>query len=161
MDLQPTYQQQFSSFWSEAFPNKQCPPLPKKVEDINLMEQIALREKDPILYQNLFRDDYNKLPCDTANRLRNGNLWIEDIEVLDKHGWTAKASELKAQVAEAEKQILEKKIAEAKARNDERDKILEAYKNLDPMAKLAMNPPSAQAVEQARREWNITGEPTF
>ena len=72
MDLQATYQQQFSSFWSSAFPNKQCPPLPKKVEDINLMEQIALREKDPILYQNLFRDDYNKLPCDTANRLRDG-----------------------------------------------------------------------------------------
>ena len=93
--------------------------------------------------------------------MRNGNLWIEDIAILDKHGWTAKASELKAQVAEAEKQILEKKIAEAKARNDERDKKLEAYKNLDPMAKLAMNPPSAQAVEQARREWNITGEPTF
>ncbi len=50
--------------------------------------------------------------------------------------------ELKAQVAEEEKQILEKKIAEAQARNAERDKRLEAYKNLDPMAKLAMNPPS-------------------
>ena len=46
-------------------------------------------------------------------------------------------------------------------RKGERDKKLEAYKNLDPMAKLAMNPPSAQAVEQARREWNISGEPTF
>ena len=161
MDLQATYQQQFASFWSNTFPNKQCPPLPTKLEDIGLMEQIAMREREPILFQNLFRDDYNKLPCDTANRLRNGNLWIEDIAVLDKHGWTAKASELKAQVSEAEKQILEKKIAEAKARNDERDKKLEAYKNLDPMAKLAMNPPSAQAVEQARREWGITGEPTF
>ena len=161
MDLQATYQQQFSSFWSSAFPNKQCPPLPKKVEDINLMEQIALREKDPILYQNLFRDDYNKLPCDTANRLRNGNLWIEDIEILDKHGWTAKASELKAQVAEAEKQILEKKIAEAKARNDERDRKLAEYQKLDPMQKLAMNPPSPEAIAQARQEWGITGEPTY
>ena len=161
MDLQATYQQQFSSFWNEAFPNKQCPPLPKKVEDINLMEQIALREKDPILFQNLFRDDYNKLPCDTANRLRNGNLWIEDIEVLDKHGWTGKASELKAQVKEGKKQILEKKIAEAKAKNDERDKKLEAYKNLDPMQKLAMNPPSEAAIQQARQQWGITGEPTY
>ena len=161
MNLQAQYQEQFSSFWSSAFPNKQCPPLPTKVEDIGLMEQIAMRERDPILFQNLFRDDYNKLPCDTANRLRNGNLWIEDIAVLDKHGWTAKASELKAQVAEAEKQILEKKIAEAKARNDERDKRLEAYKNLDPMAKLAMNPPSPEAIAQARQEWGITGEPTY
>ena len=140
----------------EAFPNKQCPPLTKKVEDINLMEQIALREKDPILYQNLFRDDYNKLHCDTANRLRNGNLWIEDIAILDKYGWTAKASELKAQVAEAEKQILEKKIAEAKARNDERDRKLAEYNKLDPMAKMAMNQSSLQALEQARREWGIS-----
>ena len=161
MDLQATYQQQFASFWSNTFPNKKCPPLPTKLEDIGLMEQIAMREREPILFQNLFRDDYNKLPCDTANRLRNGNLWIEDIEVLGKHGWTAKASELRAQVKEAEKQILEKKIAEAKARNDERDKRLEAYKNLDPMQKLAMNPPSEAAIQQARREWNITGEPTF
>ena len=68
---------------------------------------------------------------------------------------------MKAQVAEAEKQILEKKIAEAQARNAERDKRLEAYKNLDPMQKLAMNPPSEAAIQQARREWNITGEPTF
>ena len=102
-----------------------------------------------------------RLPFDTANRLRNGNLWIEDIDVLDKHGWTAKASELKAQVAEAEKQILEKKIAEAKARNDERDRKLAEYQKLDPMQKLAMNPPSEAAIQQARREWNITGEPTF
>ena len=152
MDLQATYQQQFASFWSNTFPNKKCPPLPKKVEDINLMEQIALREKDPILYQNLFRDDYNKLPCDTANRLRNGNLWIEDIEILDKHGWTAKASELKAQVKEAEKQILENKIAEAKARNDERYRKLALYQKLDPMQKLAMNPPSPEAIAQARKE---------
>ena len=54
-----------------------------------------------------------------------------------------------------------KKIAEAKARNDERDKKLEAYKNLDPMAKLAMNPPSPEAIAQARQEWGITGEPTY
>ena len=52
---------------------------------------------------------------------------------MDKHGWTAKASELKAQVAEAEKQILEKKIAESKARNDERDRRLAEYQKLDPM----------------------------
>ena len=117
--------------------------------------------KITLILQNIIFLSHNKLPCDTANRLRNGNLWIEDIEILDKHGWTAKASELKAQVAEAEKQILEKKIAEAKQRNAERDKRLEAYKNLDPMQKLAMNPPSEAAIQQARQQWGITGEPTY
>tara|TARA_B100000925_G_C21743629_1_gene360353 strand:- start:340 stop:567 length:228 start_codon:yes stop_codon:yes gene_type:complete len=46
-------------------------------------------------------------------------------------------------------------------RKGERDKKLEAYKNLDPMAKLAMNPPSPEAIAQARQEWGITGEPTY
>ena len=160
-DLQAYHQEQFANFWSKAFPNKKCPPLPTKLEDINLMEQIAMKEEAPILYQNLFRDDYNKLPCDTANRLRTGGLWIEDIAVLEKHGWTAKANEMKAQVAEAERQLLEKKIAESAKRNAEKEAKLEAYKKLDPMTKLAMNQPSPQAVEQARREWGITGEPTF
>ena len=90
-----------------------------------------------------------------------GILWIEDIEVLDKHGWTARANELKAQVKEAEKQILEKKIAEAKQRNDERDRKLAEYHKLDQMQKLTINPHFEVSIQQARREWNITGEPTF
>ena len=68
---------------------------------------------------------------------------------------------MRAQVAEPERIILERKVAEAAERNAERDKKLEAYKNLDPMQKLAMNPPSPEAIAQARQEWGITGEPTY
>ena len=60
--------------------------------------------------------------------------------------------ELKAQVAGEEKQILEKKIAEVQARNAERDKRLEAYKNLDPMAKLAKLLPNWLKVKHQRKE---------
>ncbi len=161
LDLQAQYQEQFSSFWSKAFPKKKCPALPSKLDDLGLMAQVAMREEAPILFQNLFREDYSKIPCDTANRLRNGNLWIEDIEVLEQHGWTAKATEMRAQVAEAEKQILEKKIAEAKAKNDERDRKQQAYNQLSPEQKMALHPPSEASIAQARREWNITGEPTY
>ena len=68
---------------------------------------------------------------------------------------------MRAQVAEAERIILERKVAEAAERNAERDRKLEAYKNLDPMQKLAMNPPSPAAIAQAREQWGITGEPTY
>ena len=76
MDLQEQYQEQFATFWNKAFPQKKCPALPKKMDDLGLMAQVAMREEAPILFQNLFREDYNKIPCDTATRLRNGNLWI-------------------------------------------------------------------------------------
>ena len=29
------------------------------------------------------------------------------------------------------------------------------------MQKLAMNPPSEAAIQQARQQWGITGEPTY
>ena len=130
------------------------------MDDLGLMAQVAIRDEAPILFQNLFREDYN-IPSDTASRLRNGNLWIEDIEVLEQHGWTAKASEMRAQVAEAEKLILENKIVESKAKNDGRDRKQQAYNQLSPQQKMALNPPSEASIQQARREWNITGEPTY
>ena len=34
-------------------------------------------------------------------------------------------------------------------------------KNLDPMQKLAMNPPSEALIQQAPREWGIYVEPIF
>ena len=131
------------------------------MDDLGLMAQVAIRDEAPILFQNLFREDYNNIPFDTASRLRNGNLWIEDIEVLEQHGWTAKASEMRAQVAEAEKLILENKIVESKAKNDERDRKQQAYNQLSPQQKMALNPPSEASIQQALREWNITGEPTY
>ena len=72
-----------------------------------------------------------------------------------------KASELRSQVAEAEKQIFEKKIAEAKAKNDERDRKQKEYNQLSPQQKMVLHPPSEASIAQARREWNITGEPTY
>ena len=97
-DLQAMYQEQFANFWAKAFPSESCPPLPKKLEDLGLMKQLALREEDPILFQNLFRSDYSAMPSDVATRLRNNTLWAGDEVVLEKYGWTAKAKEMRAQI---------------------------------------------------------------
>ena len=61
-DLQAYYQQEFANFWAKAFPNESCPPLPKKLEDLGLMRQMALREENPALFQNLFKSDYSEMP---------------------------------------------------------------------------------------------------
>tara|TARA_B100001057_G_C22359976_1_gene760484 strand:- start:32 stop:283 length:252 start_codon:yes stop_codon:yes gene_type:complete len=34
-------------------------------------------------------------------------------------------------------------------------------RNLDPMVKLAMNPPSAEAIARTREKWGITGKPEW
>ena len=152
-NLQSTYQAQFATFWNKAFPNKSCPPLPKKLDDIGLIEQIALRENDPILFQNLFRSDYSAMPADVATRLRNNALWTEDIEVLEKFGWTAKAQEMRAQIEEGKRLALEKKTQEMAERNAQRDKAIRekptGFKGLAPL--------SPEQIMRARQEWGITG----
>ena len=64
-------------------------------------------------------------------------------------------------MAEGQKILQEKALAEITAGNEARDKKLEAYKNLFPWQKMAMNPPSQDSIANCREQWGITGEPTF
>ena len=68
-NLQSIYQEQFANFWANSFPNKPCPPMPKKLDDLGMMAQMAMREEAPELFQNLYRSDYSAMPADVATRL--------------------------------------------------------------------------------------------
>ena len=155
-DLQAYYQSEFATFWAKSFPNKSCPPLPKKLEDIGMLEQLAMRENAPELFQNLFRSDYSAMPSDVATRLRNNQLWAGDEVVLEKYGWTAKAKEMRAQIEEGQRLAMEQKIQEMKERNEARDKArIEASKqpkNID------FYDPSAVAF---RRQHNLSDDIGF
>ena len=152
-DLQAMYQEQFANFWAKAFPSESCPPLPKKLEDLGLMKQLALREEDPTLFQNLFRSDYSAMPSDVATRLRNNTLWAGDEVVLEKYGWTAKAQEMRAQIEEGRRLALEKKTQEMAERNAQREKAIRekptGFKGLAPLTQ--------EQIMRARQEWGITG----
>ena len=154
MDLTAHYQTEFSSFWSKAFPNKPCPALPKSKEDLGLMEQLALQNENPILYQNLFRSGFESMPADTATRLREDRCWREDIPILREHGWEHKANQLEEQVTEAQRLILEKQILESQ----ERQKVQQQQReSINPYTQ----PLSPETIARTRREWGISGEPIF
>ena len=68
---------------------------------------------------------------------------------------------LKEEIAKGKELLRQQELEKITARNAERDRKLAEYQKLDPMQKLAMNPPSPEAIAQARKEWGITGEPTF
>ena len=151
-DLQAYYQSEFANFWNKSFPKKSCPPLPKKLEDLGMLEQMAMREEAPELFQNLFRSDYSAMPSDVATRLRNNQLWAGDEVVLEKYGWTAKAKEMRAEIERAQQLILEKKIQESKERNDARAKAIREK----PSGFAGLPPLSQDQIMRARQEWGIS-----
>ena len=154
---------EFVSFWNSNF-NSPCPPLPKKTSDLNMTELEQLRIYDGgRLYQNLFRTsvDSGKLPADLEKRLREGALWVEDESRLREHNYENEANKILEARLKFQKDQLDKATAESAARTAKREEEMEAYRNMDPMAKLAMNPPSPEAVARARAEWGITGKPEW
>ena len=151
-DLQAYYQSEFANFWAKSFPKESCPPLPKKLEDLGMLEQMAMREEAPELFQNLFRSDYSAMPSDVATRLRNNQLWAGDEVGLEKYGWTAKAKEMRAEIERAQQLILEKKIQESKERNDARAKAIREK----PSGFAGLPPLSQDQIMRARQEWGIS-----
>ena len=159
LELTSHYQGEFASFWSKSFPNKPCPPLPKQAEDLTIEQRTAMEMRNPVLYQNLFRSSYESLPCDTADRLQRNQLWVQDIPILEKHGWVAKANELRIQGEEGERLILEKRIAESQKRQEQEQAKQQAYANL-PLGH-PMKQPTQESIQQARAMWGISGQPIW
>jgi len=133
--------------------------LPSKDKPMGMTYELAMKEIDPYLYERLC----NKKPlrADVAARHKKGTYWTDDVAELEAKGYTGVAMNLKKQIAEGQRIIQEKQLQEMTARNAERDKKIAEYQKLTPAQKMAMNPLSEESIQQARRKWGITGEPTF
>ncbi len=154
-----TYQREFASFWAKNFAGKSCPALPKSIEDLSLTEREVMREEAPILFQNLFRSSYADMPADVASRLRENRLWSEDVKVLEQYGWQHKANEMKAEIKEAERMLMDKKIADSQKRQQIQKQQQEAFAQL-PLGH-PLKQPSPELVARTREQWGISGRPSW
>ena len=147
----------FAKFCQKA--NLPITELPSKDKPMGMTYELAMREIDPYLYERLC----NKKPlrADVAARHNKGHYWIEDVEELESKGYTGIAANIKKEIVEGQKILMQKEVEKITARNAERDKKLAEFNKLSPYQKMAMNPPSPESIARCRAEWGITGEPTF
>ena len=131
--------------------------VPKKGDDIPLAYEMAMKELNPHLYQNIVSPDPDDLPADVAKRFKQGMMWIDDLNAYEANGFTGTAANIRKAMEQAQQQMIEQKTAEMKARNDARD---EAIRNR-PKGMQGMPPLSPEAIARARAQWGITGEPTY
>lgn len=130
--------------------------MPKKGDKIELAYEMAMKEYNPHLYQNITAPDPTELPADVLKRYNSGGLWIEDIEPLERVGFTGSAANMRKQMEEGRRIIEEQKLAEMKARNDARDKaIREKPQGFHPTKNISFWDPSAVAF---RRQHGISDD---
>ena len=95
--------------------------MPKCKEDLTLAYEVALKELNPHLYQNITSPDPDNLPVDVAKRYKQGLMWTSDLKAYEDNGFTGTAANIRTEMLNAQQQIIDQKTAEMKARNDARD----------------------------------------
>lgn len=148
--------QAFVSTYQGLFPGTPVPAMPKKPDDLSMTTQLAIRNSNPALWQNLFGGQGAPLPADVQQRLVAGEMHPEDASAL-------RAAHMDAYAAQADQQreaIIDRARAATRAREQEQYKAevqrANQFRNMDLMGRLAASPLSDAAIAQARREWGIT-----
>ena len=154
--------QDFVRFWQSEFPNKQCPAVPKKPDDLGITEVLALESwNNGKLFQNLFGNSgkgTQTLPADVQLRLNSNALLPQDAPALR----AANLEHLAQQCEEVGQRQQDQRLADEaiKGRKEylEAKKQSEMWANASLSERYVMAPPSPEAVARARAEWGITGK---
>ena len=89
--------QQFVTTYSRLFPGEPVPPMPQKPEDLSMTVMLAMRDANPVLWQNMFGGHGAPLPADVQQRLLTGQVNPEDAGAL-------RAAHMDAYAADADRQ---------------------------------------------------------
>ena len=127
--------------------------LPKKGDDIPLAYEIAMKELDPHLYQNITSPNPDNLPVDVAKRYKQGLMWTSDLQAYEENGFTGTASNIRKEMDQARQMMIDQQTAEMKARNEARDE----YHRNRPKGMQFGDPLTPEQIMNARQKWGITG----
>ena len=144
----------FVSFCKKA--NLPITELPTKDKPMGMTYEIAMKEFNPYLYQNLVQPDPTELAADVLDRHNRQAYWTSDVKELEEKGFTGTAANLRKQMEEGRRQIEEQKLQEMIARNEARDKaIKEKPVGFHPVKNIDFNSPEAV---KARRQWGLSDD---
>ena len=145
------YTTQYIAFCQRA--NLPINEVPTPGQKMGMTYEIAMKELDPHLYQNLTSPKSSSLKADVRDRYERGVMWTQDLEEYQKKGFTGTARNIEIEMNKAREMMEQQKLAEMKARNDARDKAIRekppGFKGLAPL--------SPESIARARAEWGITG----
>ena len=127
--------------------------LPKKGDKLDLAYEIAMKEINPALYQNLMSPSPDDLPADVSQRYKQGLMWIDDLKAYEDNGFTGTAKQIRDAIAEAQTQKMINETKAMKERNDARE---EAMRN-KPKGMQYMPPLPEEQVIHYRNQVGYTG----
>ena len=117
---------------------------------------LALRNSDPVLWQNMFGGRGAPLPADVQQRLLTGQVYPEDAGAL-------RAAHMDVYAAEADQQreaIIDRAREATRAREkaiyEQQVQRSNEFRSMGLLGRMAASPVSERAAAQARAAWGIS-----
>ncbi len=149
--METSYTSQYVAFCQKA--NLPINEVPEPGKKMDFTYEVAMKEIDPYLYQNLTSPKSSSLKADVRDRYERGVMWTSDLEEYQRKGFTGTAKNIEIEMNQAREMMEQQKLKEMTARNDARDKAIRekppGFKGLAPL--------SPESIARARAEWGITG----
>lgn len=147
----------FVSTYQQCFPGTPTPPMPKKVDELSLTTQLAIRDANPGLWQAMFAGHGERLPADLEARLVSGDLLPCDGPALRKANWDALALQCEQQREQIMASANERQIEASRQEHETAMARNQQWAEMSLLERMAMSPVSEAAAAQAREAWGITG----
>ena len=144
------YTDQYVAFCQRA--NLPINEVPTPGTKMGMTYEVAMKELDPHLYQNLTAPKASSLKADVRSRYEKGILWTSDLEEYWQKGFTGVAKNIADEMDRARELIEQKNLQEMAERNNKRD---EEIRNKKPGFG-SLPPLSPESIARARAEWGIT-----
>ncbi len=144
------YTDQYVAFCQRA--NLPINEVPTPGEKMGMTYEIAMKELDPHLYQNLTSPKSSSLKADVRSRYEKGIMWTSDIEEYERKGFTGVAKNISIEMDKARDIMEQQKLKEMTERNNKRE---EEIRNKKPGFG-ALPPLSPESIARARAEWGIS-----
>ena len=149
--METSYTDQYVAFCQRA--NLPINEVPTPGTKMGMTYEIAMKELDPHLYQNLTAPKASSLKADVRSRYEKGIMWTSDADEYHAKGFCGIASNIRQEMAAARELMMENEIKAMKERNDARDEARRTQpRKLKP---IGFNDPSAVAF---RRQHNISDD---
>ena len=144
------YTDQYVAFCQRA--NLPINEVPTPGTKMGMTYEIAMKELDPHLYQNLTAPKASSLKADVRSRYEKGIMWTSDLEEYWQKGFTGVAKNIADEMDRARELMEQRNLQEMTERNNKRE---EAIRNKKPGFG-SLPPLSPESIARARAEWGIS-----
>jgi len=144
------YTDQYVAFCQRA--NLPINEVPTPGQKMGMTYEIAMKELDPYLYQNLTSPKSSSLKADVRSRYEKGIMWTSDVDEYDAKGFCGVAANIRKEMDKARDILEQQKLKEMTERNNKRE---EEIRNKKPGFG-SLPPLSPESIARARAEWGIS-----